>query len=111
MVVLFQKIVIFAGFMSERTFLKTALIGAAAGLAGLFAFAAIPAAAQTTAPAPAPAQVTPAPAPPVTPGTQDPAPVFVHPTLASQSKAGVGLRLVCLFDTGGSIDQTEYKVQ
>lgn len=36
---------------------------------------------------------------------------FVHPTLASNNPAQVGVRLVCLYDVSGSIDSTEHDIQ
>ncbi len=36
---------------------------------------------------------------------------FIHPTMASANTSPVGLRLVCMFDISGSIDNTEYEVQ
>lgn len=35
----------------------------------------------------------------------------IHPTLASNSTDAVGLRLVCIYDVSGSIDETEHKFQ
>lgn len=36
---------------------------------------------------------------------------FIHPTLASNSSEKVGVRLVCLYDVSGSVDNTEHDVQ
>lgn len=36
---------------------------------------------------------------------------FIHPTLASNATDDVGVRLICMFDSSGSIDITEYFVQ
>lgn len=75
--------------MSRRRFLTVAAGGIAAAKLGMFDFD--PAHAQGTA------DFNPA--------------IFRHSTLASNSTDRVGMRLVCLFDISGSIDNTEYNVQ
>ncbi|GEM_PF-3354111 len=41
----------------------------------------------------------------------DPATRFIHPALASNSRDDVGVNLVCVFDSSGSVNDTEYQIQ